>query len=196
MAKIVLNNKEYNIDDAALVSISNELKYHLSTVMDGTGATVGFDGTTYNIDATKLSTATNSFITHLGTIAGSGAKVTVGGVEYSVDSAKLANAISELEGTLDELSGSEDEGIIGTWVFNDTIEPADFDITVHFSCGDEVYDRIQLNGSMYYHNDEGTTFAYSSYGWDEEYLKTITILEEPTDAEFITWLKANATKTA
>jgi hypothetical protein len=31
-------------------------------------------------------------------------------------------------------------------------------------------------------------------GWDNDAYKTITILEEPTDPTFITWLKANATK--
>lgn len=197
MAKIILNNKEFNIDDSVLVDVANDLKEHLSTNMAGTGATIELGGTTYNIDSTKLSAATNNFISHLGTIAGSGKKVVVGGVEYGVDSAKLANAISELEGAFGELGagGSEDEGVIGTWVFNDKIELVDFDITVYFSSGDDVYNRIQLDGDgMYYHNDESAVLAYVDYGWDEEYLKTITILEEPESAEFITWLKANATK--
>lgn len=94
---IVLNNKNYSIDESALSAASAALKSHLSTVMNGTGATINLDGTSYGIDATKLTAATNGFITHLGTISGTGKKITVGGVEYSIGTDKVAGAVSELE---------------------------------------------------------------------------------------------------
>lgn len=103
MAKIILNNKEYQINDATLAPAIADLKSHLSTVMNGTGATINFGGAAYGIDSTKLSTATNAFVTHLGTIAGSGSKVKVGEVEYGISSDKVAGAVSELEIILRQL---------------------------------------------------------------------------------------------
>ena len=73
--------------------------------MNGSGATIALDGSSFNIDSTKLSTATNDFVSHLDTIAGNGSKVTVGDVEYSVDSNKLSGAMSELETAFGKLSG-------------------------------------------------------------------------------------------
>lgn len=97
MAKIILNNKEFNIDNAVIASVTNDLKQHLSTIMAGTGATIELGGVAYNIDSTKLTTAKDDFVTHLNAIAGSGSKVTIGGVEYSVDSNKVASAIADLD---------------------------------------------------------------------------------------------------
>ena len=102
---ISFNNKKYEIDESALSSASAALKTHLSTVMNGTGATINLDGTDYSVDSTKLSNATSAFVTYLNSISGNGSKVTIGGVEYGVDSDKIAGAISELEGTLNTLSG-------------------------------------------------------------------------------------------
>ena len=105
---VLFNNKEYPIDESSLSSATSALKTHLSTIMNGSGATVALDGTSYNVDSTKLSTARNNFVTYLGTISGNGAKVVVNGVEYSVDSTKLATAIADLHTVLGDLnSGSE-----------------------------------------------------------------------------------------
>ena len=120
MAKtnISFNNKNYNIDESSLSTASAALRQHLSSVMNGTGATINFGGTAYNIDSTKLSTATNAFISHLGTVAGNGYKVKVGGVEYGVDSAKMTGAVAELEAFFGELgggNGGETGGFPITW---------------------------------------------------------------------------------
>ena len=105
---VLFNNKEYPIDESSLSSATSALKTHLSTIMNGSGATVALDGTSYNVDSTKLSTVRNNFVSYLGTISGSGAKVVVNGVEYSVDSTKLATAIADLHTVLGGLnSGSE-----------------------------------------------------------------------------------------
>lgn len=99
MAKINIsfNNKKFQIDESSLSTASGALRTHLSTIMNGSGATINFGGSAYGIDGAKLSTATNEFVTHLGTVAGSGSKVMVGGVEFSVDSTKVAGAFGELE---------------------------------------------------------------------------------------------------
>ena len=91
------NDKNYFIDEPAISAATAALKSHLSTVMNGTGATINLGGISYGIDATKLTAATNGFITHLGTISGTGKKVTVGGVEYGIGTDKVAGAVSELE---------------------------------------------------------------------------------------------------
>jgi hypothetical protein len=114
MAKIniTFNNKNYSIDDTSLSAASAALKSHLSTVMNGTGATINLDGVAYGVDSTKLATATNAFVAHLGTVAGNGYKVKVGGVEYGVDAAKMTGAMSELEAVFGDLNsggtGSDD----------------------------------------------------------------------------------------
>jgi hypothetical protein len=71
--------------------------------MSGSGAVINLGGIPYNVDSTKLTTATNDFVSHLGKIAGSGAKVKVNGVEYSVDSTKLASATADIHTVLGNL---------------------------------------------------------------------------------------------
>lgn len=97
MITIHFNGKNFNISEADLSAASEVLKSHLSSTMNGTGATINLGGVSYNIDSSKLSTATNNFISHLDTIAGNGSKVVIGGVEYSIDSIKVSSAVSELE---------------------------------------------------------------------------------------------------
>lgn len=112
MAKINIsfNNKNYPIDESFLSSAAAQLQSHLSTIMNGSGATINLGGTTFNIDSTKLSTATNAFVSHLGTIAGSGSKVIINGVEYGIDSTKVQTAVSDLEIVLGGLKSDGDEG--------------------------------------------------------------------------------------
>ena len=110
MAKINISfgGIDYLIEESALDAAVANLKTHLSTVMNGSGATINFDGVPYSVDATKLSNATNNFVSYLGTISGSGAKVIVNGVEYSMDSTKLNNAITEMHNTLNNLQTEGD----------------------------------------------------------------------------------------
>ena len=112
MAKILFNDELFNIPEAALNAASERIIRVLSSVMNGTGAIINFGGTNYNIDSTKLSTATNSFISHLGTVSGSGMKVSVGGVEYNIDSSKMSNTVSQIHEVLRGLhSGGDDSGL-------------------------------------------------------------------------------------
>ena len=108
MAKtnIYFNDANYSIDESLLTSASTDLKSHLSTVMNGTGAVINLGGTSYNVDSAKLSAIASDFIAHLGTIAGNGLKLTINGVEYSVDSTKLSSTIAGLETVLSNLENS------------------------------------------------------------------------------------------
>ena len=105
MAKtiIIFNDKKYSIDGSSLSVATTELKSHLETVMAGSGATINIGGSVYNVDSTKLQTATNDFASRLGTLTGSGHSVVVGGVKHSVDSAKVANTILGFETVLDSM---------------------------------------------------------------------------------------------
>ncbi len=105
MAKnIIFNDTTYPIDESKLAPATAELQSHLSTAMNGSGATINFGGTAYNVDSTKLSTATNIFVSHLKTVEGDDSQVVVGGVAYSVDASKLANAVEDMHSTLSGLA--------------------------------------------------------------------------------------------
>lgn len=111
MAKIniTFDNTNYQIDESSFAEATAELRQHLSTTMSGSGATVTLGGISYNIDSAKLSSATNDFITHLGSIAGSGSKVVVGGTEYSFSSAKVKDAVSTLKTIFGNLHNPDEE---------------------------------------------------------------------------------------
>lgn len=117
MMNISFNNKNYTIDREALSDATNGLKSHLSTTMNGSGATVSLDGVSYNIDSAKLATAKNEFVSHLGTIAGSGHKVVIDGVEYGIDSAKVQVAIDAFGAACEDLQngGSGSGGSTATY---------------------------------------------------------------------------------
>lgn len=109
MAKtnIFFNNKNYSIPDESLSAASAALRTHLSTVMNGTSATITLGGTAYSIDSTKLSAATSDFTSYLRTVAGTGYKVNVGGVEYGVGADKVSGAVAELENVLGGLNSDD-----------------------------------------------------------------------------------------
>ena len=111
MAKINIpfDNTNYLIDESSLASATSKLKSHLSTVMNGSGATIRLGDVTYNVDSAKLANATNKFVSHLGTISGSGSKVVVNGVEYAVDSTKLNDAVAEMHTVLNNLKTEGDD---------------------------------------------------------------------------------------
>ena len=106
--KIEFNNTSYTIPDSALANATAALRSHLTSVMNGTGATIMLGGNSYNIDSTKLLTATNAFVSHLGTVAGNGYKVKINGIEYNVDSTKMADAVADLHAVLGSLVSGGD----------------------------------------------------------------------------------------
>ena len=98
--KIHFNNKKYPTDKSSLAPSISQLKSHLTTVMNGSGATIGLDGESYNVDSNKLSNTSNVLASHFGTISGNGIKVLLNGVEYLLDKDKLANATLDLHTVL------------------------------------------------------------------------------------------------
>lgn len=106
MAKIILNNIEYSINDSVLAPTIDDLKSYFTTEIGGTDATINLDGVVYNIDSAKLLAATNNFISYLNEIAGNGNKVIINGIDYFIDSTKISNAFSNLETALGVLSGN------------------------------------------------------------------------------------------
>lgn len=112
MANIIIpfDNKNYPVDESSLSAAQAALRSHLSTVMNGTGATIKLGGVSYNIDATKLQNARTAFVSHLGTVAGSGYKVVVNGVEYNVDATKMTGAVADLNTVLGGLQSGGNGG--------------------------------------------------------------------------------------
>lgn len=103
------------------------------------------------------------------------------------------------------------DSVVGTWVFYDVLSIPDefYDNEYHFSFF--VYD-IPYEGDVgftdfYFYYDEEIgymdyiridgnqdTVYQDNVGWETQAYKTISIIEAPTDPEFITWLNAHATK--
>jgi hypothetical protein len=115
-----------------------------------------------------------------------------------------------------------DDNLLGTWVFNDELSIlgnetiiASMLFTVQGDTGEFTgfISQTMTNGILQYRYrrprlvDETIVSDYVSIyqtdelwgmpkGWVDETNKTITITKAPTDETFITWLKANATKTS
>lgn len=138
--------------------------------MNGTGATIDFDGTSYNVDSTKLYSARNAFVSHLDTIAGNGSKVSVGGVEYGIDSTKLASAISEIEAVL---AGTGEERLEGDGAEFYTLAPTA--LSFRSTAPLNELQEVQINGVTVdpanYTLEEGSTIVT----FPIDYLKTLNV---------------------
>lgn len=110
MAKIniVLNNKNFEIDEAVLQDTKEYLREHFLTKMSGSGTNIEFDGTSYAIDSEELIATRGILASHLKTIAGEGLKIVIDNVEFSVDKEELEEATAELEATLKGLAPKVD----------------------------------------------------------------------------------------
>lgn len=175
MAKtnIVFNGTDYFIDDASLSAAVAELKSHLSTTMGGTGAVINLGGIAYNVDATKLSDATNVFTSYLNTIKGNGHKVVIGGVEYGIDSTKVAGAVSELNTAFGNLAsgGGSVEMLSGNGQTFHSMAPSA--LTFRSSADINDFSEVKINGVTLdpanYTKSEGSTIITLSI----DYLKTL-----------------------
>lgn len=123
-------------------------------------------------------------------------------VEFEVDQ---ENQVVKINAT----GGGSAESVVGTWVFNDVLNiPEGFNgrrFTVSFTTTGWYNETQQMNEIYFYTTDGEDILSY--YGPNGDYddiycngwgsyhnFNIITITEEPTDIEFVTWLKANATK--
>lgn len=100
-------------------------------------------------------------------------------------------------GTLDAKSDT----MVGTWIFNEVLELHDFNFSLNFvlpNVADSLpFHTIYTIGDDLLCVDEHEDYhtPYKNGVWVLPDWRTITITEEPTDAECIAWLKANAIKT-
>lgn len=108
-----------------------------------------------------------------------------------------------------------EQDVTGTWVFNaNPTNPMENGQSVFFDCGftyptssGNVRQGVKIGfydeeatdvWGIYYVrlDDDGNEVNYLPYksysGWGSDIVRTITITENPTDAAFIAWLKANA----
>lgn len=90
------------------------------------------------------------------------------------------------------------EGIVGTWVFKETIDLPPKDFELQFTSNGVSYAAIETGDGQLYYSDvleDETEPAFSTKnGWAYEEYRTINITQESTDKEFIEWLKSNAEK--
>lgn len=115
------------------------------------------------------------------------------------NNAELREAI-ELAESLPDASGGSDT-MVGIWIFNEVLDLPYFDFYFDF-VPTNIADSIQYynlysegDGMLYYIDvDDGHTVPYENGAWQDPDWRIITITEEPTDAECIAWLKANARK--
>lgn len=109
------------------------------------------------------------------------------------------------DGVLYRKKAVEGGSLLGTWVFNDTINSENtFSFSFSFTCNDILYKGIQLDKGfqgeeMYYiDTSDDMTLVYSVRGtWEGTAYKTIQITDISAltnEEEFTSWLTANATK--
>ena len=113
--------------------------------------------------------------------------------------------------TLDEMpieiagipTGGGDDTMVGVWIFNEVLELYGFNFYVNFVLPNvadslpvyNLYSDASLGDELYCIDDEENMYTpYENGVWVLPDWRTITITEEPTDAECIAWLKANARK--
>lgn len=149
--------------------------------------------------------------------------ITSGGVEYNpiiIAENDDAFTVVEIKGGVMEIGNGisanseyllvtltqDSESIVGTWVFNDTVDTSSMPTRVKVEYTSVVYNGNtlygteftnmmfdNLNGGNVYYNG---VYAYKGGAWLKSGSKTVTFKAEPTtNAEvFKNWLKANATK--
>lgn len=141
--KVKFNNKDYQIEESAFAPAGEKVVTHLTGEMKGTGATVKFGGTAYDVDSAKLGSSAAALAAHLGAIVGSGVKIVIGGVEYGVDAVKVAGAVTEVETTLAGMSGTVEPDV--------PVEPEEPEVDVS-------------QGLEYTLNNDGMSYTVSGIG--------------------------------
>ena len=109
MAKYLVkfNNNEYLIDETKLEPAIARLATHLTSELQGTGATVTLGGVRYSLNGDKINTSASELADYLETIAGTDMKATVGGQEYGLSRNALSNAYDKMDLSLSELTGGD-----------------------------------------------------------------------------------------
>lgn len=110
---------------------------------------------------------------------------------------KLRELLSKIQNLPNAVGG---ESMLGIWVFNEALELYNFNFQLNFVLPNMTdalpFHTVYTIGDQLYCVDENEDYhvPYENGVWQYPDWRTITITEEPTDAECIAWLKANATK--
>ena len=97
-------------------------------------------------------------------------------------------------------SGGGEDTMVGTWIFNEVLDLPEFDYYFNFvltnvADSPQFYNLYSDASWLYYWDVDDYDYSpYYNGAWQDPDWRTITITEEPTDAECIAWLKANARK--
>lgn len=96
--------------------------------------------------------------------------------------------------------GGGSDTMVGIWILNEVLDLSEFDFYFNFvltnvANSPQFYNFWSDGDGLYYVDvDDGELTPYYDGAWIYPDRRTITITEEPTDAECIAWLKANARK--
>ena len=112
--------------------------------------------------------------------------------------------LDEMPIEISSITTSEDT-MVGTWIFNEVLDISGFfNFLFNFVLPNvadslpfhNIYSLYTPNGYELHYVDEEENYhvPYENGTWVLPKWRTITITEEPTDAECIAWLKANARK--
>ena len=120
---------------------------------------------------------------------------------YNSDMEKYAKAYASLKATLATQSKYTEEkanSIVGTWLFNDYLSFDYFDVTLKFVSNGIEFDGMDMPSLgvttlRYFSNSQAAEYVYEN-GWTDRAFKTIVILSETDNSNFVEWLFANATK--
>ena len=180
--------------------------------VDDTFGTWFISNTNYNeVNATPLATIEYNGQTIAQLNAGETATLSCEGKKMASDVVVKVNKVEE----------PVDDSIVGTWVFNESLSLEQLNIPsgiysenhvelIFTERSDGAHDRITFEGDV--NGNIGLQYSGSPYnvydgGWDDEIYRTITIYSDVLsiradhtstpdfdEKDFITWLKANATK--
>lgn len=93
-------------------------------------------------------------------------------------------------------NATKKESVVGTWLFKETIDPPSKNFEVEFTSDGSNYALMEAGYESLYYSTEVGDYTDPAFnlddGWQGQEYRKITITAEPTDAEFVEWLKANA----
>lgn len=96
------------------------------------------------------------------------------------------------------LNNDDDNGIVGTWVFNDvlTLPNSRIQYNIDFVLSGRICNGIYSDSNFlaYRLPSDSWDVYHAESGWEHESYKTIVIFTDPADDTFKSWLKVNATK--
>ena len=104
------------------------------------------------------------------------------------------------DGTLYRKKAVGGGSLLGTWVFNDTVSSGTYDFSLSFTSNNAVYSGMEVTSMYIDYMGRDTQIGDRVYMlgvWQGDYYKTIQITDISSltnEAEFTSWLTANATK--